>query len=229
MTRTRIITMAMTALLVFAVPGWSAYTVSILDFTGDQNRVVLNNPGDTATVYVVVASDNASDLPIVTSQFFIEEVTNTGWATVTAKSWHSSFTEDFAPTLDYTLHQPPFTAYPGANHDEWGATDWSFMGVGGSGTSFTLLTLDIEISTSAQRGKGVRLNVTDLIFGDTWFNDVGATPGQDYVIAILPAPGAVVLGGIGLSMVGWLQRKRGRSSLTFSAEHSDDDARAGQA
>lgn len=189
------------------------FTVSIRDSVGPSNHIRVN-PGDNITVYIEVASNSASDPGLVSGQFFIRDFSGNSWATVTSYSWNAGFSEDYAPDMSYGLHDGPFTSGDGA--DEWGATDLTFAGIGGANTTFTFLTLNLAISTSAERGQGIHLNVVDLVFGDSEFYQAATKAGFGYTVGIIPAPGAALLGAIGLMLVGRLKRRKRSLALPDS-------------
>ena len=74
----------------------------------------------------------------------------------------------------------------------------------GTATDFDFATLNITLSNSAQGD--YYLNLVDIVYGDSDFNDQVGTAGDALHVQVVPAPGAVVLGMIGLGMVGWARR-----------------------
>lgn len=177
--------------------------VTIRDSDGNANYVRAK-AGDVITVFIEVTS--SAPVQVATGQFYIKDFGNTGWLTVADYAWNPYLMEDYSPGIGYTLHDEPFTAYPGVGYDEWGASDLDFAAPFAT-TTFTLLTLDLKIADSAPSKGSTRINVVDLVFGDNNFNDLTAVAGPSYIIEV-PAPGAALLGGIGLTLVGYVQRRR---------------------
>jgi len=77
----------------------------------------------------------------------------------------------------------------------------------GTGTGkFLFATLNLTYA-GAFMGE-YRLNLSDILYGGTNFDDfTDAQTGQDYTITVIPAPGAAVLGMIGLGCVGWVKKR----------------------
>lgn len=90
-----------------------------------------------------------------------------------------------------------------------------FLGVGGWFNSYDAQTLNFQIGeqtvASTDMGSGfVFLGIID----DAGFNSVTFTTlnghfgADDFTIAIIPAPGAIFLGGIGAGLAVWLRRRK---------------------
>jgi len=71
---------------------------------------------------------------------------------------------------------------------------------------FSLGTVGVTVSDAAEAGT-FNLNVTNLVFGDTSFQAVPSTAGQNYQVTVIPAPDAALLILLGLGMVRWTQRR----------------------
>ncbi len=80
----------------------------------------------------------------------------------------------------------------------------------GTGTGeFYFATLNITLNNPVV-GADYYLNLADIVYGDTNFDDYAGVAGTNYHVQVIPAPGAFVLGMIGLGMLGWVRRVTGR-------------------
>ncbi len=80
-----------------------------------------------------------------------------------------------------------------------------------SGTGIGIMdfvTIGVSIGAGAPLLETFTLNIVEPIFGNTNFEEVAnVTVGSAYQVNVIPAPGAVVLGMIGLGLIGRLKRR----------------------
>lgn len=74
---------------------------------------------------------------------------------------------------------------------------------------FYFATLNITLS-DPEIGADYYLNLFEIVYGDTNFDDKAGAAPTPYHVQVIPAPGAFVLGMIGLGMLGWVRRVTGR-------------------
>jgi len=93
------------------------------------------------------------------------------------------------------------------------------FGVGGWFAATTDTTINFEIDGQVVTMPTIFAGESHIFLGITETDPAGfssvafTTPGgnwgaDDFTFAVIPAPGAILLGGIGIGLVGWLRRRR---------------------
>ena len=206
-----ILSLMLAATLAMAVSNVRADVVAtISDAVGDAQAITLySNVGETATrqFTVFITLDNTAESSLISAQMRIEELSQTSGLTLISIDYDDSLW-DTDTALDPTPDQitgPNWTSTPiGAFADDLG----SGTGVGASLGFVTALTF--QISSTANFGT-YTINLTEFVFGDTGFGFLPGSAGPNYVVTLIPAPGAFLLGTIGLGFVGWVKRRQDRN------------------
>lgn len=180
--------------------------VTILGRTGSDpysSGTLVLDPGDTFDIMIQISTDVA----LSAAQMYITDSSSLGYLTLNSVSWNTAVW-DVGTTIE------PATPYDMDSGNNYRA-DLGAMANGfdtGTGT-FTFAELNLTLSEYAMSGQTMYLHATGLVFADTNFDSVGAQTGGPFVIQssgqqVVPAPGAAMLGFIGLNMVGWIRRPR---------------------
>lgn len=175
-------------------------TATIVDPTGAHSIAVM--AGSSFTVKVSLTdSPNA----LVSGQFKVQDVSSSGFFTINSATFNGTASP---PSGWYEELNPAPQSLASANaytSDEFGATAYDL--VNGVSTPDDMLTLNISLSASAPVGGTYDLNLVDLVFGNTNFDEESATAGMAFQVTTIPAPSAAWLGVIGLAVVAWTRRR----------------------
>lgn len=194
--------LSVTVGMLWATTGaWGFPALTIVDTVDDPNSIS-TTAGASFNVQVQVNTD----VSMTALQLRVQETTATpsGLFQLNAVSfstppWSSDSADQYVPgmpdLMDGTSYKTDYIA------------DLAGDLVNGTGTGpFSFATLNLTY-TGTLLGT-YTLNLSDILYGDLNFNEfTNALTGQDYVVTIIPAPGATVLGMIGLGCVGWLKRR----------------------
>ena len=183
--------------------------VTIRDYNDNIHETIVD-PGATVTLYVEITTD----ISLVSGQFFIYEPTHSGYVTVNSLTWNEGPWDASEELTGYLPSMQPFDA--DTNDNPYGyayaSADIGTVAVdlvNGTGTgTYLFFTMSVTISDQVQYGAGYVLNLTEMFFGTIGWGDALAYSGGPYSITIVSALGAAFLGFIGLSIAGWLKRRR---------------------
>lgn len=201
MKRARISLLAVAIAL--AAPGtvaWAALTAAIVN-PADNSTSIQALAGSILTVKVRLTGPSNN---LVSGQFKVQETSGSGFFTLNSATFAGTASP---PTGWYAEFDPTPVALVAGNaytSGEFGATAYDLDN--GVATPNDMLTIDVAIGGSATPGS-YALQLTDMVFGNVNFDEELATAGSPFVIEVVPAPGAVVLGMIGLGMAGWVKRR----------------------
>lgn len=192
---------ATVGVLLGATGVWGFPTLTIVDTVDDPNSIS-TTAGTTFNVQVRVNTD----VSLTGLQLRVQETTAppSGFFQLNSVSfntptWSSDTGDQYVPALPDLMDAASYkTDY---------IADLAGDLVNGTGTgTFSFATLNLTY-TGALLGT-YTLNLSDILYGDLNFDEfTNALTGQDYVVTIIPAPGATLLGMIGLGCVGWLKRR----------------------
>ncbi|NLX12039.1 MAG: hypothetical protein GXY44_00085 [Phycisphaerales bacterium] len=197
-----VVPLAMLGLSLGAVDAARGFpTLTIVDTVGDPNSVTVDR---WESFNVLVHID--TDVSMVALQLRLQEITAVPSGSFRLNSvsfstppWSNDPGSQVVPALPDLMDGPDYKS--GYILDL--ATDL----VNGTGTGeFYFATINLTYA-GALMGE-YRLNLSDILYGDTNFDDfTDALTGQDYIVTVIPAPGAAVLGMIGLGCVGWVKKR----------------------
>ena len=189
--------------LTLAAPSFAAFTLNVDPTSLSDGLYLAGSPGIISTAYGDIS--------------FVGEVRNSGDQDLAGKvfdvqNWddpdprNASLTFDFE--IKYEVRSVTFSY--GGNADSIVVEAWdntptlldSFSGVTDDGDPIGPETLSAGVGNS--------------IYKLTWFDPVGSNSQIKYDLAslngitieVIPAPGAILLGSIGVGIVGWLRRRR---------------------
>lgn len=174
-------------------------TATLVDAVGNTHQVIAR-PGASFSVSVELSTD----VSLVSGQLKVREVTSPsaqGYLTLTGVTFADP-PWDSAEALSFTSPDP--LDAPGYISQEVGTFADDVVAGTGTGT-FNFVTFDFSVSPTAMSGT-YKLNLVDMIFGDANYNEAPAVAGADYEV-VVPAPGALALGVVGLGLVGWMRRR----------------------
>jgi len=129
----------------------------------------------------------------------------------------NSVTFAFPAEEEYQWHQPtgpedPLVELPSLPQELNAGNSYTSGAIGdvpeaiqtGIGT-FDFATLNISLSNPVI-GQEFYLNLADIAYGDSDGFEQAGSAGANFHVTVVPAPGATVLGMIGLGMVAWVRR-----------------------
>lgn len=198
-----LLTLVVSALLAFAGSPALAdlVTVALVDDNGNPSQVTAA-AGSSFQVKVRVDTD----VSLVSGQLRLQEVTASpsGYFTLTSRIVAGT---PWDPSEALSFSSPDPLVGPSYKSQDMGTLAEDVIDGTGEGV-FDFLTLDVAVSPFAMAGT-YKLNLTDVVFGDTEYEPLPFDLGADYEV-VVPAPGAVVLGLIGLGMVSGLRKRMAR-------------------
>lgn len=203
MTKTRVLCWVVLGMVpLWTSTAWADTTFYFTNYTGPVAPIDpdVEGPGPyNFTVELWIDTDVA----LSTASIFIRDLSMRGTATINSITWNDAIWD---PNSEWPSYPGNETLNAGNSYtsSEMHVDAYNFNS--GTGT-FRFLTLDI--TWAGQTGQALVLSLTDITVGDINFDNTPATA-ENFVISVVPAPGAAVLGGIGLCMAGWLQKRRRR-------------------
>ncbi len=183
--------------------------VTILD-SGHNAGPLVANPGDTFDIIIQIATDVA----LSAAQMYVTDTSNLGYLTVNSITWNTAVWDVSGATIPTPPggNPPTYAINQVLNPSlDIGTTASGYNS--GTGT-FDFATLNVTLDALTPPGQNLALQATGLVFADTGFNTIGSSTGAPFVVQtpgeaqVVPAPGAAMLGFIGLNMVGWIRRPR---------------------
>jgi len=182
----------------WALPVFASVTATITDAYGDPNSVSVL-PGSFFTV--VVELDTTESL--VSGQLMIQADAPDVFTLESVSFDNVVWSNDPADVLDPT----PQTLNAGNSNTSGDIGTLAVDLVNGTGTGvIDFATIQVSVDENTLPAT-YTLDVVDSIFGNTDFEDIIGSSGVSYEVYVIPAPGAVVLGLIGLGVVGWLKKR----------------------
>ncbi len=181
----------------------ASLTATIVDGVGDPNSLVLTGGATFNVTIALNTTEPLTALQMKLTENILQGNSPSGLFTLNSVSFINP-----PWSLDGGLQLDPSPQALNAGNsyttDDIGdlPEDWA-TGTG----EFDFATLSITLS-SPTLGATYYLNLTDIVYGDENFADQFGTAGVNYEVQVVPAPGAMILGIIGLSMVAWVRRLR---------------------
>ncbi len=172
---------------------------TLVDSNGNANSATVA-AGATFDVLVELATTDS----LVSGQFTLADLSSSGLFTLESVAFNGSLWDTSAGvTLDPSIQA--ITSLTGFRTDDIGSIANDLALGTGVGT-IDIATLTLSIDAAAAAGTYL-LNLDNLVFGDTNFDQIAADGGQAYEMTVVPLPGAGVLMMIGLLIVGVRRRR----------------------
>ena len=173
---------------------------TITDSGGAHSRKV--RPEDPGTWNFDLTVEVATDANLVSGQFYITDVGHTGTLTINSVTYNDP-PWDSGGALPFVGPQT-LNASNGYTTTDIGAMALDLVN-GVTGTQ-TFITFNVSVMPAA--GQNYVLQLTNLFFGNTAWEEDPSTAGPAYQITVTPEPETAVLGFVSLCLAGWLKGRR---------------------
>ncbi len=189
----------------------ASLTATIINPLDNSSSILLPFDSSTFNVTIQLQTDEPLTALLLKLQDITAEPHPSSYFTI------NSVTFAFPEDEEYQWHQPtgpgdPLVDLPSLPQELNAGNSYTSGAIGdvpealqtGIGT-FNFATLNITLSNPVV-GQEFYLNLADIAYGDAdGFEQVGSA-GTSFHVTVVPAPGATVLGMIGLGMVAWVRR-----------------------